>query len=269
MAARPVSPYGAYSAPESVRLMEASMSDEPGTAVEEQVAPPAGGSAGSAPAQTPQDGGAGSQVEGTEEGRAPNQLPKWAYNMVRENRAFKRDLAELRERIVAQPRSTNGEKPDQKDPWADPDGWADAKISKAVQAEIQKAEVTKQKSDALQYIRSQKDVTPENEYEIAAIMEREGYTRLLDHNPKKAVDLALRDWREENGIKPGADDSKDREIAKARARGVAGTSAPGAGAKKWSEAEIVNIAKDPERWAKEGPAILEYLKSKETGRVAA
>lgn len=244
------------------------MSDEtPGTAVE-TVEAPAGAGAGSAPAQTPQDGGAGSQVEGTEEGRASNQLPKWAYNMVRENRAFKRQLAELQERIVTQSRPATGEKPDQKDVWTDPDGWADAKISKAVQAEIQKAEVTKQKSEALKYIRSQKDVTPENEDEIAAIMEQEGYTRLLDHNPKKAVDLALRDWREVNGIKPGSADGQDRELTRARAKGVAGTSAPGSSGKRWSEAEIATIAKDPARWEKEGPAIMEYLKSKEMGRAA-
>jgi hypothetical protein len=241
------------------------MLDEPGTAVVEPVAAPAGASAGSAPAPTePTDGGAGGSVEPSEEGRAPNQLPKWAYNIVRENRTFKRDLAELRERLAAQPRiEAKGGEP-QTDVWTDPDKWADAKVAKAVQAEIQRAEIKRQKSDALQYIRSQDDVTPENEDEIAEIMEREGYTVLLEKNPKKAVDLALRDWREANGLTaPVADSAEKRKLAKAQARGVAGTSAGGQGQTKWSEAEIIDIAKDPERWAKEGPAIMAYLKSKE------
>lgn len=241
--------------------------DVSGTAVE-TVEAPAGAGAVSAPAQTPQDSGAGTQVESTEEGRAPNQLPKWAYNMVRENRTFKRELAELRERIAATPRGGDGEeKPDQVDVWKDPEKWADAKVAKAVQAEIQKAEIRRQKSDALQYIRSQNDVTPENEDEIAEIMEREGYTSLLDKNPKKAVDLALRDWREANGIQPPEKVSAEkRNLTRQQARGVSGASASGAGAKKWSESEIVEIAKDPERWAKDGPAIMAYLKGKESGR---
>lgn len=242
------------------------MSDETGTAVEEPVAPSADGGAGSAPAQTQPGSGAGTTVDGTEEGRNPSQLPKWAYNMVRENRAFKRELSELRERLAAQPRPSNGDGSTPKDVWSDPDAWADAKIAKSVQAEIQKAEISRQKAEAYKYIRSQKDVTPENEDEIAAIMEREGYSALLDRNPKKAVDLALRDWREENGIKPEGSTNADQALTKARARGVAGTSAPGAGAKKWSEAEIIEIAKDPDKWAKQGPDIMAYLKTKEQGR---
>jgi hypothetical protein len=248
--------------------MEDSMLDDTGTAVVEPVALSADGGAGSAPAPTPQDGGAGGAVDSPEEGRASNQLPKWAYNIVRENRTFKRDLAELRERLAAQPRQAEpGGNPDQTDVWTDPDKWADAKVAKAVTAEIQRAEIKRQKSDALQYIRSQNDVTPENEDEIAEIMEREGYTVLLDKNPKKAVDLALRDWREANGLTaPAAEASEKRGLAKQQARGVSGTSASGAGQKKWGEAEIVEIAKDPERWAKDGPAIMAYLKGKETGR---
>lgn len=243
------------------------MSDEPGTAVVEPVAPSADGGAGSAPARTT-DGSAGGEVDTPEEGRTPNQLPKWAYNMVRENRAFKRQLAELQERLAAQPRtSANGEGSTPKDVWTDPDAWADAKIEKSVQASIRKAEIQRQKTEAYQYIRSQKDVTPENEDEIAAIMEREGYGALLERNPKKAVDLALRDWREENGVTAPAADTEKNKLAKAQARGVAGTSAAGAGSKKWSEAEIVEIAKDPEKWAKHGPDIMAYLKSKQ-GRTA-
>eukprot|EP00919_Chromeraceae_sp_WS-2016_P031755 GHVR01074951.1.p2 GENE.GHVR01074951.1~~GHVR01074951.1.p2 ORF type:complete len:248 (+),score=44.39 GHVR01074951.1:281-1024(+) len=247
--------------------MEDSMLDDvSGTAVDETVSAPAGAPAGSAPVET-RDGGAGGAVDSPEEGGAPNQLPKWAYNIVRGNRDLKRQLAELQQRIVAQPRGGNGEKPAPTDVWTNPDEWADAKISKAVTAEIQKAESSRKKLDAYEYVRSQKDVTPENEDEIAAIMQREGYDRLLDHNPKKAADLALRDWREENGIKPEA--AGNTALTKARARGVAGTSAPGAGAKKWSETEITAIASDPEKWAKEGPAILEYLKTKDKGRIAA
>lgn len=244
------------------------MSDETGTAVAEPVAPSADGGAGSAPAPTDTTGGgAGGQVEPSEEGRAPNQLPKWAYNIVRENRTFKRDLAELRERLAAQPRPDAKGGESKPDVWTDPDKWADAKINQSVDAAIQRAEIRRQKADALQYIRSQDDVTPENEDEIAEIMEREGYTVLLDKNPKKAVDLALRDWREANGLTaPAAEDAEKRRLAKQQARGVSGTSASGAGPKKWSEAEIIEIAKDPERWSKEGPAIMAYLKSREQGR---
>lgn len=244
--------------------------ETPGTAVE-TVPPPAGGSAGSAPAPTTTDGSAGGGVDASEESRNQNQLPKWAYNMVRENRAFKRELSELRERLAAQPRQEpKGDDSGQPDVWKDPDKWADAKIEKSVQAAIQKAELSKQKSDALKYIRSQKDVTPENEDEIAAIMDEEGYTSLLDRNPKKAVDLALRDWREKNGLRPeSANDSEKRDLAKSKARGVTGASAASGGSKKWSEAEIVEIAKDPEKWAKQGPDIMAYLKQKEAGRIAA
>ncbi len=243
------------------------MLDDTGTAVG-TVEAPAGAVTESAPVQTQQDGGAGGAVESPEEGRAPNQLPKWAYNIVRENRTFKRDLAELRERLAAQPRQAEtGERAGQTDVWTDPDKWADAKVAKAVSAEIQKAEIRRQKSDALQYIRSQNDVTPENEDEIAEIMEREGYTALLDKNAKKAVDLALRDWREANGLTaPAAESAQKRGLNKQQARGVSGTSASGAGQKKWSETEIVEIAKNPEQWAKDGPAIMAFLKSKEEGR---
>ena len=155
--------------------MEDSKSDDvSGTAVETVEAPASAGT-GPAPVSTPQDGGAGPQVEGSEEGRAPSQLPKWAYNIVRENRAFKRDLADLRERIAAQPRSPEGKDATPKDVWTDPDGWADAKISKQVQAEIQKAEVARKKVEAYEYVRSQKDVTPENEDEFEIRKEVSGH----------------------------------------------------------------------------------------------
>lgn len=244
-----------------------------GTAVE-TVEPSTDGSAGSAPAQTQQDGGAGTQVEGAEESRNRGGLPKWAYNHERQLREVMRTLRSIQERSSQtdsrSQTNANGADSKQTDVWTDPDKWADAKIEKSVQAQIHKAEIQRQKTDALQYIRSQNDVTPDNEDEIAEIMENEGYVVLLDKNPKKAVDLALRDWREKNGIKPAsAEASEKRGLAKQQAKGVSGTSASGAGQKKWSQSEIVEIAQDPDRWAKEGPAIMTYLKSIEAGRKAA
>lgn len=239
-----------------------------GTAVE-NVAPPAPGGEGSAPSQTdastPANGGAGS-VETPEESKTNSGLPKWAYGHERQLREMKRTLAALNERL-AQPDSRAAKTPDQNgatpnDVWTDPDAWAERKF----QTLQEKAEVRQKKFEALKYLRSQEDVTPDNEDEIATVLEETGLIAMMDRNPKKAIEIALDEWRKARGITAPADRPDPKaQLAKDRARGFAGAAASG-GSKVWSKAEIDAIAADPDQWQKHSKDIMAAI---DAGRVRA
>lgn len=233
------------------------MSDEnavPGAAVE-TAAPTAPGGEGSAPSQTDPgasgNSGAGG-VETSEESRSNSGLPKWAYGHERQLREMKRTLAALNERL-AQPDSRAPKGPEQNgnapvDVFSDPDTWAEKKFESLQQ----KREIAKQKTEALKYLRSQKDVTPDNEDEVVEVLHEKGLMPLIETNPKFAMELAYKAWLEKRGI-TAADGQPDaaKLLAKDQARGVAGAAASG-GQKVWSKAEIDRVANDPEQWEKHG-----------------
>jgi len=239
-------------------LTEDTVSEETGTAVAESETS-TGVAAGSAPAE--KTGGAGSQVEGTEGAGGERGIPRGAYEELKSLRQFKRQARDYERRIAdLESRIAAGNRPDaapqKPDLWTDPDGFVDSKVASAVGDAITRAELKRQGQAAYQYIRSQEGITADAEEEIADIMRETGLDALVMRNPQKAAELAIREWRERNGLppKPGVPDN-ETDLARKRAQGVAGAAAAG-GKKVWTVAEVSEIAKNPEQYAKHRDEIL-------------
>jgi hypothetical protein len=234
---------------------------EQGTAVEQPVAPAEQGGEGTAPSQE-QSGEAGN-VETPQEGRQPERgIPPSAYRELKglrqRVREYERRFAELESRMQ-QPTAANAQD-GPKSIWDDPDAYLESKF----QTLQQQSRIRAQQDEAYKFIQSQDDVrTVEDEDEIAEVMRDNGLTVMLSHAPTKAVEIALKLWRESKGINPGAEAAKNLALTKNQAKAVVG--APAAGGKKiWTQAEIAQLSSDPVKW---GEVRDEIVAAQKEGRI--
>jgi len=112
-------------------------------------------------------------------------------------------------------------------------------------------------NEALDYVRSQKDVTSQKELmEIADVMDEYGLDGLARTDPIGAAEKALKNWRQEKGI-------TNNSLKKRQAVSVKGT--PAMQSSGWTLEKINKLAKDnPDEYAKREDEIMAALNS---GRV--
>lgn len=132
-----------------------------------------------------------------------------------------------------------------------------------------RAAVRQEASEAAKFIRSQKNMTPEDVQEIRELLATDEVAQSLSENPMKQAKYLLFLWKEQRGI-------GDRSGLKDMARGVTGASVSTGGAQKtWTESEMAKEMEKlgpvhtwgPEQKKKRQEFEREFMKAYAEGRV--
>jgi hypothetical protein len=241
------------------------ITSQPGATVTETPESSKGTESVASEKETEQAGGEKSTTEGSQAGsqddrrRGPTKLDtiRELRSRLREQKSYwegevgtlKQRLDEIQQTIASR---SNGTRP-RKTFWEAPEEVLDERITghlsemeKRILSTLQQntqvnqetTEWRQETSEAAKFIQSQRDVTADDEEDIAEIVRETPAMQSM--RPMDRAKYAYYLWKQERGI-------GDRSVAKARAQTVVGQPPASGGAKQWTEAEIqTEISKFPQ-----------------------